>query len=137
MMISVLCRHQIEIKSEEDVIIARRKAQGVAQKKGFDPFAVAALTTATSELSRNIWRHAGSGNVIIEEVTKGDRLGLRVEFHDQGPGIPNIERALGGGYSTAGSLGLGLSGSKRLVDSFSIESSPGGTRVIILKWRRY
>jgi serine/threonine-protein kinase RsbT len=136
-MIRVLCRHQIDIQSEDDVIRARRKAQGVAQERRFDAFAVAALTTATSELSRNIWRHAQKGSVIIEEIMEDERFGLRIEFCDQGPGIPDIGRVLAGGYSTAGSLGLGLSGSKRLVDHFAIQSSPDGTRIVIIKWKRH
>jgi serine/threonine-protein kinase RsbT len=75
---------------------------------------------------------------IVLELSDGVRIGLRIEFRDQGPGIPNIERVMRAGYSTARSLGLGLSGSRRLVDEFAIESTPGkGTSVVITKWKRF
>ena len=94
------------------------------------------MTTATSELTRNAWTHGGGGTAIIEEVVDGDRIGIRVEFRDDGPGIEDVPRVLKGGYSTRRSLGLGLSGSRRLVDDFAIESrAGGGTRVVIAKWK--
>lgn len=131
-------RHEVPIREEEDVIIARRKAQAMAQGLRFDAFATAAVTTATSELARNIFRHAGSGKVVLESVRDGARIGLRLEFSDQGPGIADVPRVLAGGYSTAGSLGLGVSGSRRLVDSFTLDSRPGGgTRVTVVKWKRF
>jgi serine/threonine-protein kinase RsbT len=126
------------IVSEDDVVLVRRRIKSAAQTNGFDAFAIAALTTATSELTRNIWVHAGRGEATLEELSDGERSGLRVEFVDQGPGIADLKRVLEGGYSTARSLGLGLSGSRRLVDEFEIESQPGrGTRVRITKWTRF
>lgn len=137
-MIRVLSRQELPIRTEDDVVLVRRRAQALAQQAGFDGFATAALTTATSELSRNVWRHAGEGAALIEEVDDGRRRGIRIEFSDKGPGISDLGRAMAGGYSTANTLGLGLSGSKRLVDQFQIESTPGqGTRVCIVKWRRF
>lgn len=137
-MIQVLGRHEVIVKVEDDVITARRRAQALAQAARFDAFATAAVTTATSELARNVFRHGGGGLVVLEELRDGERLGLRLEFCDKGPGIVDVPRALAGGYSTAGSLGLGLSGSRRLVDSFVIESKPGqGTRVTVVKWKRF
>jgi serine/threonine-protein kinase RsbT len=134
----VLHSQEMKIQSEDDVILIRRKVQALAQQRGFDAFATAALTTATSELTRNVWVHAHSGSAVLEEVAEGSRLGLRVVFRDQGPGIPDIDRVLRGGYSTAGSLGLGLSGSKRLVDQFTLDSAPGrGTTITIVKWTRF
>jgi serine/threonine-protein kinase RsbT len=138
MEIQVLSRIELGITTEDDVVLVRRRARMLAQSRGFDAFASAAMTTATSEITRNVWVHARSGTAVIEEVTDGARFGLRLEFRDQGPGIPDIDRVLAGGYSTARSLGLGVSGSRRLVDEFSIESAPGqGTVVRMVKWTRF
>jgi serine/threonine-protein kinase RsbT len=128
----------MKIDDEDDVVVVRRKVRALAVERGFDSFSSAAVTTATSELTRNVWVHAGGGSAVVEEVTEGERLGLRVRFEDRGPGIPDIERVLAGGYSTAKSLGLGVSGSRRLVDEFSIESTVGsGTVVMFIKWKRF
>jgi serine/threonine-protein kinase RsbT len=111
----------------------------LAQTCRFDAFAASAVTTAASELARNVWNHAGHGIAIVERVTDGDsRFGVRVEFRDDGPGIDDVNRVLAGGFSTKSSMGLGLSGSKRLVDEFAIETSPGrGTRITVVKWARF
>ncbi len=132
---SVLERHEMPITTEDDIILVRRKVRDLAQTCGFDVFGTSAVTTAASELARNVWVHAGRGIAVIEKLTDDVRFGVRVEFKDEGPGIPDIARALSGGYSTAKSMGLGLSGSKRLVDSFEIESIVGsGTRIVFEKW---
>jgi serine/threonine-protein kinase RsbT len=126
------------IASEDDVVLVRRKVKQLAQALGFDAFGCAAVTTAASEMTRNVWVHAGGGRAVIEEVTEGSRRGLHVEFVDQGPGIPDVARVMAGGYSTARSMGLGLSGTKRLVDEFAIDTAPGrGTTVRVTKWTRY
>jgi serine/threonine-protein kinase RsbT len=135
---SVLSSMTIKIRAEDDIVVVRRKVRTLAMERGFDSFSSAAVTTATSELTRNVWVHAGGGSATVEEIADGDRLGLRVRFRDEGPGIPDIERVLAGGYSTAKSLGLGVSGSRRLVDEFSIESTVGqGTVVTFTKWKRF
>jgi serine/threonine-protein kinase RsbT len=129
---------EMQIDCEDDVITVRRCVRDLAQKRGFDAFATAAITTATSELTRNVVVHAGSGKVRIEELSDGRRAGLRLVFEDLGPGIPDLERALSGGQSTARSLGLGLSGSRRLVDEFDIATEVGtGPRVTVTKWTRF
>ena len=134
----VLSRHEMPIQSEDDVFLVRRKARSLAQQRAFDPFSMAALTTAASELGRNTLRHAGGGAVVLEELQDGDLVGIRLEFRDNGPGIADVERVLKGGYSTLKSLGLGLSGSRRLVDEFHIETAVGqGTLVTITKWKRF
>jgi serine/threonine-protein kinase RsbT len=134
----VLSTQEMKISSEDDVVLVRRAVRSLAERRGFDSFASAALTTAVTELGRNIWVHARSGKVIIEDLEDGLRPGVGVEFQDQGPGIPDIAWAMAGGNSTASSLGLGLSGTKRLVDDFHIESAPGrGTTVRIVKWKRF
>jgi serine/threonine-protein kinase RsbT len=136
--ISVEERHEMRIDTEDDIALVRRKVRDTAQACRFDIFVSAAVTTATSELARNVWVHAGKGKAIIERVNDDTRQGVRVEFVDEGPGIENIERVMVGGYSTANSMGLGLSGSRRLVDEFSIDSAPGrGTRVKFVKWAPY
>jgi serine/threonine-protein kinase RsbT len=136
--VEVLRRHEMPIESEDDVVLVRRKVKQLAQARGFDAFASAAITTAASEITRNVWVHAGRGRAVVEEISEGYRQGLRIEFRDEGPGIPDVPRVLAGGYSTARSLGLGVSGSKRLVDEFEIESAEGrGTTVRMVKWTRF
>jgi serine/threonine-protein kinase RsbT len=135
---STLSRQEMPVEREEDVVHVRRKVRAMAQERGFDSFAAAALTTATSELTRNIWVHAKRGTVQIELLSDGRRFGLRLTFRDEGSGIADLERAMAGGFSTAGSMGLGLSGSKRLVDEFTLETTPGkGTVVVVTKWTQY
>jgi serine/threonine-protein kinase RsbT len=94
------------------------------------------IITAASELARNTLQHGGGGMVTISIVENGTRRGLRLNFKDQGPGIPDLELAMKDGYSTGGGLGLGLSGSKRLVNEFAIQTKVGeGTEVTITKWK--
>ena len=128
----------MKIDTEDDIILVRRKARDIAVSCKFDVFAASAVTTAASELARNVWVHAGQGIAVLSKVTDDTRVGVELEFIDHGPGIQHLERVLAGGYSTARSMGLGLSGSKRLVDEFEIDSEPGrGTRVVVTKWAPY
>ncbi len=137
-MAEAVSRIELDIASEDDVVVVRRRVKAVAQERGFDPFATAAVTTAASELARNVLVHAKGGRAVIEAVNEDGRKGVRLELRDHGPGIADLDRALAGGYSTARSLGLGLSGSRRLVDEFHIESKLGaGTTVCVVKWARY
>lgn len=134
----VLSTQELQIHSEDDVVLVRRAVRALAERRGFDSFACAALTTAVTELGRNIWVHAHGGSAILEELEDGPRPGVRVEFKDKGPGIPDVAWAMAGGNSTASSLGLGLSGTRRLVDEFQIQSEVGkGTSVRITKWKRF
>lgn len=138
MVEEVLATHDMKLTTEDDVMLVRRRVREIAQIRKFDTFAVAAITTATSELARNVIVHGSGGTATIEEVSDGPRAGIRIAFIDQGPGIPDIQRVLQGGYSTARSMGLGLSGSKRLVDEFDLKSQVGaGTRVTVTKWKRF
>ena len=128
---------KIDIDTESEIASVRQRVRELAKEHGFDQFAVAALTTAASELSRNVWVHAHGGIARITVLRRGNRVGLELEFIDHGPGIADVSRALQGGFSTAKSLGLGLSGTKLLVDEFSIETEPGrGTKVVIHKWKK-
>ena len=133
-----LSREQMKIDAEDDVALVRKRVRVLAQQQQLDTFATAALTTATSELTRNVWVHAKKGAVTIEIVSDESRMGIRLTFADEGPGIPDVERVMRGGYSTARSMGLGLSGSKRLVDEFSLETQVGrGTVIKLVKWKAF
>jgi len=128
---------EIQIDNEAEIVAVRQRVRDLAKQYGFDQFAVAALTTAASELSRNIWVHAQTGIARITVLRRGNRVGLGLEFVDHGPGIADLNRALAGGFSTAKSLGLGLLGTKRLVDEFSVDTEPGrGTKIVIHKWKK-
>src|SRR5678816_3542370 len=130
----VLSSENLTVASEDDVVLARRKVRLLADTLGFDQFSVAAIATTTSELARNICVHAEKGTVLVEQIERGSRTGIRAVFRDEGPGIADIDRVLAGGYSTAKSLGLGVSGSRRLVDEFSIETVVGrGTVITVVK----
>ncbi len=95
------------------------------------------FVTAASELGRNALVHGGGGVMVIAELQRDGRTGLRLEFQDQGPGIPDIERAMTDGFTTAKSMGLGLGGARRLANEFIIESQAGqGTKVTIIQWKR-
>ena len=125
------------IAEEADGSVEKISRRNEVSVQGHDQFAIAALTTAASELSRNVWVHAKSGSARIVVLENGKTVGIELQFSDQGPGIVDLNRALAGGYSTANSLGLGLSGTKRLVDEFHIDTAPGrGTRIVIRKWKK-
>lgn len=126
---------EVQLISDEDVILARQKVRSLAQELGFSLLAQTRLVTAVSELARNIVVHARDGKVCVRWNNTGERPGIMVRFEDRGPGIADIERAMQEGFSTVGSLGLGLAGAKRLVDGFNITSTPGtGTTIEIVKW---
>jgi serine/threonine-protein kinase RsbT len=125
----------VHIREESDVAMARKRARELALEQGFPQSAMEALATAISEIARNIVVHAGTGEVRLASVQEGGRRGIVVEARDQGPGIPDLERALSDGYSTAMSLGLGLSSARRLMDEFEVASVVGkGTTVVMKKW---
>ena len=130
---------RISIKSSADIITARGVGREMAKQLGFNIVDQTKITTAISELTRNIVTYTGKGRVIIKkihsDVDKKD--GMEIICTDKGPGIESIELVLKAGYSTSNSLGLGLSGAKMLMDDFNIKSKPGkGTRVTIKKWLR-
>ena len=136
-MSRIVASREMKIADESDVALVRQVVRAIALERGFDSFATAAVTTATSELTRNVWIHGGGGRANIVELEERGVYGISVVFVDDGEGILDLERALIGGHSTKRSLGLGLSGSKRLVDEFEIETKVGqGTTVKIIKWAR-
>jgi serine/threonine-protein kinase RsbT len=129
-------REALPIRSSEDVVVIRRAVRTRATELGFGLVDQTKIVTAASELARNTFTHGGGGIVLLESVSANGRSGVRLIFEDKGPGIANIELALKDGYTSGGGLGLGLGGSKRLVNEFEIWSKPGeGTRVTITRWK--
>jgi serine/threonine-protein kinase RsbT len=124
------------LRAEDDVVRARQAVRGWAVEMGFSLVDQTKLVTAASELARNTVVYGGGGTLRMELLEDGARKGLRLVFADQGPGIPDLEKALRDGYTTGNGLGLGLGGARRLVNEFAIESQAGaGTRVTVVKWK--
>jgi len=124
------------IATSEHVVQVRQAVRLRAVELGFSLVDQTKIVTAASELARNTLTHGGGGQATIEVVVDGVRRGLRLGFEDDGPGIADVEKAMKDGFSTAGGLGLGLSGAKRLSNEFSISSAPGlGTRIFITRWK--
>ena len=124
------------IHTSSDIIQVRQTTRTWALELGFSLVDQTKIITAASELARNTLDYGGGGTVRLEKLQEGIRRGLRLTFEDKGPGIPDIPRALQDGYTTGGGLGLGLSGSRRLVNEFEIFSQVGeGTRIVITKWK--
>lgn len=129
-------REEALIVKEQDVVPLRNRVKEYGVKMGMSILNQTKLITATSELVRNLLKYGGGGKVIIESVSNGRDNGVRVTFIDKGPGIADISLAMKDGFSTGKSLGLGLPGTKRLVNEFDIKSELGnGTTVTITKWK--
>lgn len=136
-MILSLSKDPVSIQREQDVVLFRNRVKEVAVKIKMGLLNQTRLITASSEIVRNMLRYGEGGIGLIEIVSRGRDNGIRLTFTDKGPGIPDITLAMRDGYSTGKSLGLGLPGSKRLVDEFDIKSKLGeGTIVMMLKWTR-
>ncbi|HZP23490.1 MAG TPA: anti-sigma regulatory factor [Terriglobales bacterium] len=133
---TVLKREQMPLQSSTDVVAARQRVRHFANELHFSLVDQTKLVTAASELARNALDHGHGGQMSIEVVNGQSKTGLRLIFEDNGPGIANIEAALKDGFTTGPGMGLGLGGSKRLVNEFSIESQVGkGTRVTVVRWK--
>ena len=133
---AVLRDELIGLRSMDDIIKARQLVRECAILQGLSLVDQTKLVTAASELARNTMIHGGGGEMRLQALNDGPRRGVKVIFVDNGPGIPDIELAMKDGYTTKGGLGLGLSGSKRLVNEFEIDSKPGkGTTVCIVRWK--
>jgi serine/threonine-protein kinase RsbT len=131
---SVVHTDTIPVASEADVVVVRRRVREVAIKVGLSLVDQTKLVTAASELARNTVIYGG-GSLLLESLN-GPRLGVRLTFVDQGPGIPDLELAMRDGFTTGTGLGLGLGGAKRLVNEFEIQSTVGkGTRVALTRWK--
>jgi len=126
----------VPIASDVDVVTARQQGRSVAANAGFSSGDQTVIAAAISELARNILMYARRGEIALKLITNGDRQGVVIVARDQGPGIPDVGRALQDGYSTSGGLGLGLPGARRLMDEFDVSSVVGkGTTVTMKKWR--
>ncbi len=118
------------------MVAARKLAKAMAAELGLGLLDQTKVMTAASELARNTLDYGLGGDLKAEEILEGMRRGLRLTFSDQGPGIADLAKALTDGYTTGGGMGMGLSGSKRLMSEFEIESKPGqGTTIVVIKWK--
>jgi serine/threonine-protein kinase RsbT len=129
---------ELPIQSGDDVVRVRQQVRTAAAENGLSLVDQTKLVTAASELARNTLVHGGGGAARIEVVKSASgRTGIKLYFTDEGPGIPDIGLALTDGWTSGGGLGLGLSGTRRLVDEFELNSAPGaGTSVVVVKWSR-
>lgn len=132
---SVLSSGTQPVRIEQDVVMARQSARKLAQECGMRLIDLTKLVTAVSELARNTMVYGGGGDMDWQIIEDNGRKGLRLTFRDEGPGIPDIKLAMTDGWTSGSGLGLGLTGAKRLVDEFELDTAPGaGTRVTITRW---
>lgn len=128
---------EIPIATDQDVVHVRQAVRALAVQTALTLVDQTKVITAASELARNTLIYGGGGSAALFAAKNGRRLGVRVIFTDQGPGIADVELALTDGYTTGTGMGLGLSGARRLVDEFDIRTARGeGTRIVITKWGR-
>jgi serine/threonine-protein kinase RsbT len=128
---------RVAIVTDADVVTARQEARTLGASLGFSSTDLTLLATAISEVARNITTYAGTGVVTLRTVRERERDGIEVVASDEGPGIEDVELAMQDGYSTRNGLGLGLPGTRRLVDDFELDTEPGvGTTVRLVKWTR-
>lgn len=127
---------RVAINSDQDIVLARQKGRALAAEFGFTASDATLIATAISELARNIVSYARRGQIILKILNITSRQGLSIIATDDGPGIPDLSQAMRDGFSTSGSLGMGLPGVRRLMDDFEITSKPGrGTIVAVKKWK--
>ncbi|AXQ49836.1 anti-sigma regulatory factor [Pseudomonas vlassakiae] len=125
----------LPVRIEQDVVLARQLARKLAGECGMRLVDLTKLVTAVSELARNTVVYGGGGDMDWQVLEEAGRTGLRLVFRDEGPGIPDINLALTDGWTSGNGLGLGLTGARRLVDEFELDTAPGeGTRVTITRW---
>ena len=125
----------IDVECDADIVPARAGGRALASKLGFSRTDATLIATAISEMARNIIVHAGSGEIVVRPDHGDNRYGVLVIARDSGPGIPDLEAAMEDGYGTKGGLGLGLPGTRRIMDDFEIETAVGrGTTVTMRKW---
>ena len=128
---------RVAIRTDADVVTARQEARTMGAGLGFSSTDLTLLATAISEVARNITTYAGEGEVTLRALDEDGRNGIEVLATDQGPGIADVELAMQDGYTTGNGLGLGLPGTRRLVDDFELRTTPGaGTTVRLVKWTR-
>jgi serine/threonine-protein kinase RsbT len=128
---------RVSINSDQDIVIARQRGRALAIEVGFSTGDATLIATSISELARNIVSYARRGEIALKIVRAANREGISIVASDSGPGIRDIRQAMTDGFSTSGSLGLGLPGVRRLMDEFEIASEPGrGTVVTVKKWKQ-
>jgi serine/threonine-protein kinase RsbT len=128
---------ELRVTSESDIVAARRQLRDVTREIGFGITDVTRVVTAGSELTRNMYQYAAGGVVQWQRVQDGEKVGLELVFEDRGPGIPDLDEVMQEGYTSGGGLGMGLPGSKRLMDEMEIDSEiDRGTRIVVRKWLR-
>jgi serine/threonine-protein kinase RsbT len=128
---------RVAINSDQDIVVARQRGRALAADIGFSATDSTLIATAISELARNIVSYARKGEITLKTIHGSSRHGILVVASDHGPGIPDVLQAMRDGFSTSGSLGLGLPGVRRLMDEFQIASQPGrGTTVAVKKWKQ-
>ena len=133
---TVAKRDLLPLQNSNDIVVARQRVRQWATELRFSLVDQTKLVTAASELARNALDHGQGGRMTMEIVNGTVRTGLKLVFEDNGPGIPDIEMALKDGFTTGAGMGLGLGGSKRLVNEFSIESEVGkGTKITVVRWK--
>ncbi|GAB6196772.1 anti-sigma regulatory factor [Lysobacter xanthus] len=126
---------RMPLRSEQDIVLARQQVRQLALQLKFSLVDQTKMVTAASELARNALVYGGGGDMDWTIVRNGTKSGLQLSFVDQGPGIPDLALALTDGWTSGSGLGLGLSGTRRLVNDFELHSAPGeGTRVVITRW---
>ncbi|HET6983297.1 MAG TPA: anti-sigma regulatory factor [Myxococcaceae bacterium] len=127
---------RVPIRTPQDVVLVRQRARTLAAGQGLSLVDQTKVVTAASELARNTLEHGKGGEAVLEALENGVRRGVRLTFVDEGPGIPDVNAALKDGFTTGTGMGLGLPGARRLMNEFSIESTPGrGTRVVVARWK--
>ena len=130
-------RSSVDIHTEWDIVAARQLGRNEAKKVGFGTVDQARITTAISELARNIYLYAGKGKIEIERHTENGLYGITIIASDKGPGISDMRKVMEDGYSTSGGLGAGMPGVRRLMDEFKVDTEPGvGTIITATKWLR-
>jgi serine/threonine-protein kinase RsbT len=133
---AILRTERLSVTGESEIVATRQLVRSLATSVGFTLVEQTKIVTAASELARNTVQYGGGGTLVADVLEDGGRRGIRLTFTDEGPGIPDIEKAMRDGYTTGGGLGLGLSGSRRLMSELTIESQVGrGTTVVATRWR--
>jgi serine/threonine-protein kinase RsbT len=127
---------RVAVRAQHDIVNVRQVVRSWCLGMGMGLVDLTKIVTAASEIARNTVEYGGGGTLTIEELRDGLRVGVRLIFEDQGPGIANVPQAMSDGYTSGTGMGLGLGGTRRLVDDFELASAPGsGTRVAITKWK--
>ncbi|AMA46320.1 anti-sigma regulatory factor [Pseudomonas monteilii] len=125
----------LPVRLEQDVVLARQLVRKLASEAGMRLVDLTKLVTAVSELARNTVVYGGGGDMDWSVLEDGVQVGVRLLFRDEGPGIPDLKLAMTDGWTSGNGMGLGLTGARRLVDEFELDTTPGeGTRITITRW---